>query len=155
MINHPQLLNAVNSGVLMVRVETSMAVSAKAGGDIPAVPAQTASGSGSSTVSVVVNRSPSATQTGVIQVQVAPEAASAGKSFTFELDPHAVAGHAADAPVKISQMDGKPLPNWLRYDAANKTFTANDVPAGAFPLQIKLSVGSTESVMVIQEKPPK
>jgi hypothetical protein len=51
-------------------------------------------------------------------------------------------------------MDGKPLPNWLRYDAANKTFTANEVPAGAFPLQLKVAVGNTESVMVIQEKPP-
>ncbi len=105
-------------------------------------------------MSVVVNRAPSVTQTGVIQVQVGPEAASAGKSFSFELDPHAVAGHAPDAPVKISQIDGKPLPNWLRYDATNKTFTANDVPAGAFPLQIKLAVGNTESVVVIQEKPP-
>jgi len=105
-------------------------------------------------LSVVVNRAPNGTQTGVIQVQVAPEAAAAGKSFTFELDPHAVAGHAADAPLKMTQIDGKPLPSWLRYDAANKTFTANDVPAGAFPLQIKLAVGNTESVMVIQEKPP-
>jgi hypothetical protein len=154
MINHPQLLNAVNSGVLMVRAETSTAVAAKAGGDIPAAPAQTGAGSGGNTVSVVVNRAPSATQTGVIQVQVAPEAASAGKSFSFELDPHAVAGHAPDAPVKVSQIDGKPLPNWLRYDATNKTFTANEVPAGAFPLQLKLAVGNTESVVVIQEKPP-
>ena len=66
-----------------------------------------------------------------------------------------VAGHTSDAPVKMSQMDGKPLPNWLRYDAANKTFTANDVPAGAFPLQLKVSVGNTDSVVLIQEKPPK
>jgi len=46
MINHPQLLNAVNSGVLMVRTETSLSVAAKVGGDIPAAPAQTGSGSG-------------------------------------------------------------------------------------------------------------
>jgi hypothetical protein len=154
MINHPQLLNAVNSGVLMVRAETSVAVAAKVGGDIAAVPAQTTAVTSGSTVSVVVNRAPSATQNGVIQVQVAPEVASAGKSFSFELDPHAVSGHAPDAPVKISQIDGKPLPNWLSYDAANKTFTARDVPAGAFPLQLKVAVGNTESVMVIQEKPP-
>jgi hypothetical protein len=89
----------------------------------------------------------------VIQVQVAPEAAAAGKSFSFELDPHAVAGHAPDAPVKITQVDGKPLPNWLSYDAANKTFTAKDLPPGAFPLQISVSVGNTVTVMVIQEKP--
>jgi hypothetical protein len=151
MINHPQLLNAVNSGVLMVRVETS--VVAKAGGAVPDAPTSTGSSSGSSAVSVVVSRSPSATKTGVIQVQVAPEAASAGKSFSFELDPHAVAGHAVDAPLKISQMDGRPMPNWLKFDAATKTFTAKDVPASAFPLQLKVSVGNTETVMLIKEKP--
>jgi len=154
MINHPQLLNAVNSGVLMVRAETSI-VSTAAAAQPSSAPLQTAGGTGGSVVSVVVNRAPSASQTGVIQVQVAPEAASPGKSFSFALDPHAVAGHAPDAPVKISQMDGKPLPNWLRYDAANKTFTANEVPAGAFPLQLKVSVGNTETVMLIQEKPQK
>jgi hypothetical protein len=153
MINHPQLLNAVNSGVLMVRTETSLSVAVKAGGDIPAAPAQTVGGTGVSAVSVVVSRTPSSTQSGVIQVQVAPEVASVGKSFSFELDPHAVAGHAPDAPVKITQVDGKPLPNWLSYDAANKTFTAKDLPPGAFPLQVSVSVGNTVTVMVIQEKP--
>jgi len=156
MINHPQLLNAVNSGVLMVRAETNMPIAAvRAGGDVAAPAAQPATGStGGNAVSVVVNRAPSTTQTGVIQVQVAADVAAPGKTFSFEMDPHAVAGHAADAPVKISQMDGKPLPNWLRYNAANKTFTASEVPAGAFPLQLKVAVGNTESVMVIQEKPP-
>jgi hypothetical protein len=155
MINHPQLLNAVNSGVLMVRAETSLSsMAVKAGGNI-AVPGQTgAQATGTTAVSVVVNRAPSATQTGVIQVQVAPEVIATGKSFSFALDPNAVAGHAADAPVKISQMDGKPVPSWLRFDPGSKTFIANDVPAGAFPLQLKVAVGNTESVMVIQEKPP-
>jgi hypothetical protein len=153
MINHPQLLNAVNSGVLMVRAENTVISTRAAGGVVNAAPQSTGSTAGN-TVSVVVNRAPSASQTGVIQVQVAPEVAAAGKSFSFTLDPHAVAGHTPDAPVKISQMDGKPLPNWLRYDAANKTFMANEVPAGAFPLQLKVSVGNTESVVLIQEKPP-
>ena len=54
----------------------------------------------------------------------------------------------------MNKVDGKPLPNWLRYDATNKTFTANEVPAGAFPLLLKLAVGNTDSVVVIQEKPP-
>ena len=96
---------------------------------------------------------PTTNQTGLIQVQVPAESAAPGRSFSFELDPHVVAGHSPDAPVKMAQVDGKPLPNWLKYDAANKTFSANDVPPGAFPLQIKVSVGNTESVMVIQEKP--
>lgn len=51
------------------------------------------------------------------------------------------------------QMDGKPLPDWIRYEPETRTFTANSVPAGVFPLQIRLGVGSTESVVVIQEQP--
>jgi hypothetical protein len=167
MINHPQLLNAVNSGILIERTVTTVSSNSassstvsgttivRGGGDAStSAPSSTSGGLGGSTVSVVVNRAPSPTQTGVIQVQVSSEVSAPGKSFTFEVDPHAVAGRSPDAPVKISQMDGKPLPNWLRYDAANKTFTASEVPASAFPLQLKVMVGNTESVMVIQEKPP-
>jgi hypothetical protein len=171
MINHPQLLNAVSSGVLMVRVETTMPTPmVRVAAPVSASPAVSAAstatpaastqnitnsnaGTGNATVTVAVSRSPTANQTGLIQVQVPAEAAAPGKSFSFELDPHVVAGHAPDAPVKIAQVDGKPLPNWLKYDAASKTFSANEVPPGAFPLQIKVSVGNTESVMVIQEKP--
>jgi hypothetical protein len=160
MVNHPQLLNAVNSGVLMVRAETHVITPAKAttlavsgSGNTPTAADSKAGGSGSD-VSVAVARAPSSTETGLIQVQVAPDAAAPGKTFSFELDPHAVAGHAADAPVKIAQVDGTPMPNWLKFDAASKTFTANEVPPGAFPLQLKVMVGKTETVMVIQEKPP-
>jgi hypothetical protein len=157
MINHPVLMNAVSAGTLVVRVETSVVTPAvKAGGDatVPAVQ-NIGRGAVGTSVSVSVARAPSASQSGLIQVNVAAEAAAPGKSFTFELDPHALTGHEGSAPVKIAQPDGKPMPNWLKFDAASKTFTANDVPAGAFPLQLKVSVGNTESVMVIQEKPQK
>jgi hypothetical protein len=48
-------------------------------------------------------------------------------------------------------MDGRALPDWLRFDTNTKTFVATNVPAGAFPLQLKVGVGATESVMVIKE----
>jgi hypothetical protein len=154
MINHPQLMNAVNSGVLMERaeatIETTLLVSQ---GVTPPIQNMSLGASGN-VVSVVVNRSATSSQVGAIQVQVPSDVAAPGKTFSFALDPHALAGHATDAPVKMSQMNGKPLPDWLRYDAANKTFIANEVPAGAFPLQIKIAVGNTESVVMINEKPP-
>jgi hypothetical protein len=172
MINHPQLLNAVSSGVLMVRAETTMvstAVKAAAPVATGAAAATTTSTTSSATttapnatpagasaaVSVAVDRAPSSSQTGLIQVNVSSEMAMPGKSFSFELDPHLVTGANVDTPVKISQMNGQPLPSWLRYDNSSKTFTANEVPAGAFPLQVKVTVGGADSVMVIQEKPQK
>jgi hypothetical protein len=157
MINHPVLMNAVSAGTLVVRVETSVVTPVvKAGGEatVPAVQ-NVGRGAVGTAVSVSVARAPSASQSGMIQVNVAAEAAVPGKSFTFELDPHALTGHDGNAPVQIAQPDGKPMPNWLKFDAASKTFTANEVPAGAFPLQLKVVVGNTESVMVIQEKPQK
>ena len=157
MINHPQLLNAVNSGVLIVRAETvAVAPPVRAGGDtvLPVIQ-NVGSGAVGSSVSVSVERAPSASQPGFIQVHLAPDVASPGKSFTFQLDPNAVAGHSADAPMKIAQVDGKPMPTWLKFDSSTKTFSANEVPPGAFPLQLKVSVGNTETVMVIQEKPQK
>jgi hypothetical protein len=154
MINHPQLMNAVNSGVLMERAEATIETTLLVSQGVTPPIQNMALGASGNVVSVVVNRSATSSQVGAIQVQVPSDVAAPGKTFSFALDPHALAGHATDAPVKMSQMNGKPLPNWLRYDAANKTFIANEVPAGAFPLQIKISVGNTESVVMINEKPP-
>ena len=52
----------------------------------------------------------------------------------------------------MSQSDGQPLPDWLRYEPTTKTFTAKEVPAGAFPIQLKVGVGSQETMMVIQQQ---
>ena len=57
--------------------------------------------------------------------------------------------------LSILQVDGKPLPNWLRYEPDTKTFIATDVPAGAFPLQLKVSGGGQETMMVIREQDAK
>jgi hypothetical protein len=165
MINHPQLLNAVNSGVLMVRAEINYAASpskittlvVQQSSTTTSPPSQTDIVAASTStvradVTVSINRAPVSGQTGLIQVQVAPELAASSKGFSFELDPHAVAGHAPDTKVQIVQVDGKPLPSWLSFDAATKTFTASEVPPGAFPLQVKISVGNTESIMMIQEQ---
>ena len=64
------------------------------------------------------------------------------------------AATAANAEVRVTQLDGKPLPEWLRYEAGTKTFVATTVPPGAFPLQLKVDIGGVENLMVINEKPP-
>jgi len=149
-INHPQLLNAVSAGALLVRVETKIQDSAQP------MPTTTSKASSlGADITVAVGRKPSSTVPGLIDVQIAAEVATPGSSFSFALDPHALADQPTDAEVRIGQVDGKPMPDWLSYDAASKTFNATNVPAGAFPLQLKVAVGGVESVMVIQEKPKK
>jgi hypothetical protein len=153
LINHPVLMNSVSAGTLIVRANTTMptSVSASRPGSSSAVlqPVETGQRAGPA-VTVSVARPASNGQTGLITVALSTEIASVGKSFSFELDPKLVANQVTDTAMKISQLDGKPMPDWLRFNADTKTFTATDVPAGAFPLQLRVDSGGQESVMVIQ-----
>jgi hypothetical protein len=85
-------------------------------------------------------------------VALSTETAAPGRGFSFELDPKVVTQQPANTSLKISQLDGKALPDWLKYEPDTKTFTAKDVPAGAFPLQLKVMAGGQETMMVIQEQ---
>ena len=167
MINHPQLLNAVNAGTLVVRVETTTnvqsvrmvtpAASANTdaiGGARTSAAQQVTSGGEGSSVTVAVARPASAGETGLITVAVSSEAAAPGRSFSFSLEAHVTAATSANTDVRVTQVDGKPLPEWLRYEPSTKTFIATSVPPGAFPLQLKVGVGGVETLMVINEKPP-
>ena len=50
------------------------------------------------------------------------------------------------------QSDGSPLPNWLKYDAETNTFSANEVPSGAKPIEIKIQ--SIRDGKILEESPP-
>jgi hypothetical protein len=158
MINHPQLMNAVNAGTLVVRVETSVVqpvkLNASSGSGSGSTQTASASGTkGGSAVSISVARPASNGQAGLISVAVSSEVAAPGGSFSFSIEPH-VPAVTATAEVKVTQVDGKPLPEWLRYEAGTKTFVATTVPPGALPLQLKVGTGGVETLMVINEKPP-
>jgi hypothetical protein len=167
MINHPQLLNAVNAGTLVVRVETTtnvqsvrvVAPSASAnnnaiGGNSTSTAQQVSTGGEGSAVTVAVARPASVGETGLITVAVSSEAAAPGRSFSFSLEAHVPAATSANVDVRVTQVDGKPLPEWLRYEPSTKSFVATSVPPGAFPLQLKVGIGGVETLMVINEKPP-
>jgi len=159
MINHPQLLNATNAGTLIVRVETTIAsptsvakVSASASSSSSRTSEPAALSKGSD-VSVSVNRAPSAAQSGLVTVTVSSEVAATGKGFAFTLTDHIPAEAAKSTQVSVSQIDGKPLPEWLRYEPATQKVVATAPPPGAFPIQIKANLGGVETVIVITEQP--
>jgi hypothetical protein len=168
MINHPQLMNAVNAGTLVVRVETSVGTAqmvkvaapastgtspAASGGTTSSTAQQIAPKAEGSAVTVAVARPATASQTGLITVGLSADLAAPGRSFSFSLEAHVPAATSANTEVRVTQMDGKPLPDWLRYEADTKTFVATSVPPGAFPLQLKVGVAGVETLMVINEKP--
>ncbi len=155
-INHPSLMNAVNAGILIVRANTTLGASgtgAAAGNGSSSLQfAEPVSKSGPA-ISVSVDKPATANQSGMITVAVSPETAAPGRSFSFEIDPKVVSNQpAASSALKVSQVDGKPLPEWLSYEPESKTFVAKDVPTGAFPLQLKVTSGGQETVMVIREQ---
>jgi hypothetical protein len=157
MINHPQLLNATNAGTLIVRVETTIApassvakVSTSAAASTSADPAATPK---TGDISISVNRAASAAQTGLVTVTVSTEIASSGKGFAFALTEHMPTEAAKNTQVSVSQIDGRPLPEWLRYEPATQKVIASSPPPGAFPIQIKANLGGVETVIVITEQP--
>jgi hypothetical protein len=103
-------------------------------------------------VSVSLVREPSVQQTGIITVSVPKEMATAGAGFTFPLPEQAVAGTAANAPIRVTTIAGGPLPAWLRFVPATRTFVAAAVPDGAFPVQVAVTVGTHRSTVVISER---
>jgi hypothetical protein len=159
LINHPVLMNAVNAGTLIVRAETSMpapsAVVQVGGGKPSMLQPLAATPRLGPAVSVKVDQPSASNGNGLITVALSSETAAPGRSFSFEIDPKVLINQPADTSLKISQLDGKPLPDWLRYEADTKTFTAKDIPAGAFPLQLKVGVGGQETTMVIKESDTK
>jgi hypothetical protein len=158
LINHPQLMNAVNAGTLVERVETSVMQLTKSsppsGSSTTTSAVSTATASVDGGVTVAVARPASTSQSGLITVAVSSEAAAPGRSFSFSIEGRVPATAAANTEVRVTLTDGKPLPAWLRYEADTKTFVATTVPPGAFPLQLKVGVGGVETLMVINEKPP-
>lgn len=151
MINHPMLMNAVSAATLVVRVETTIQTAGKTGGASNVTPANEAKVSEKTDISVSTVRQASSNESGLITVGLSAEAAAPGRSFSIDMAEHIPSPSAANADVKVTQMDGKPLPDWLKFDSATKSFVATNVPAGAFPLQLRVGAGATDAVIVIQQ----
>ncbi len=79
---------------------------------------------------------------GIIMVGLPDSLSQPGAFFTFEL-PKKIASEIAENKyaVTVTLADGKPLPAWLRYNPATKTFTAMNVPEGYLPVEILINFG--------------
>ena len=54
--------------------------------------------------------------------------------------------------VKVTLADGAALPNWLKLNPTTGEFTATAVPDRAFPIQVSLTFGAQQLLVVISEK---
>ena len=53
--------------------------------------------------------------------------------------------------VTFNTVQGKPLPKWIRYDAASKSFNVYDAPSGALPMELAVTVNGKRTVLRISE----
>jgi hypothetical protein len=102
---------------------------------------------------VTVLKVPTPVATGVILVEVPADLVQAEAGFSFAL-PRELAelANATRSVPQVTLADGSPLPTWLRYRASDKRFVATKVPSGALPLQAKVKIGTTITMVMIRVK---
>jgi hypothetical protein len=102
---------------------------------------------------VIVSRVRNATaeDNGQVIVSVPEEVVSSGETFSFVL-PSSVTDGATKAKVRVTLVNGKRLPNWLKYIPATRTFVATAMPNGALPLDVLATLGSEKTVVSIVER---
>ena len=93
---------------------------------------------------------PQSTQVGVVAVSLPPETAIAGSGFVFVLPPDVV--EQLTPEVHATLADGAVLPSWLRFNQTTGEFTATAVPDQAFPIQVSLTLGTRQWLVVISER---
>lgn len=59
---------------------------------------------------------------------------------------------SADTSVQITQADGRPLPDWLKFDQQSLRFEANAVPSSALPMQLSVNIAGQRLTVVISER---
>jgi hypothetical protein len=93
---------------------------------------------------VRVLREPSALRGGDYQLYVPRELA--GRSFAFTLPITLRAAiRAAAGTVRVQRADGRPMPDWLQYDAQAMRFTATAVPANGLPVLLYINLGNHQT----------
>jgi len=116
--------------------------------------APTASGDGGTQFTML--REPTGQQAGSASVTVTSVLDGSGSGFRFSLPADFLGG---GGPLQATTSTGGPLPEWLRFDATSRSFVASGAPAGALPMQIRISVGDRSVVLTIsdaqREEPPR
>ena len=77
---------------------------------------------------------------GRFRVPVPEEATTHG--FRYTLSERLSDGMAGEPPVRATLPNGAPLPDWLRFIPATRSFTATAVPPGALPLDVRVAIGT-------------
>jgi hypothetical protein len=106
-------------------------------------------------ISVSVTRTSGAPLAGVVTVAVPRSVIDTAVEFRFPL-PTASSGAPArydsTQDVRVTLMNGKPMPSWLKFRASTGMFQASGMPMHALPLQIVVHTSKESWAVVINER---
>ena len=91
------------------------------------------------------------TQVDIVAVTVPKAMATTGTGFSFDL-PAQVRATLGTGAVQVTLADGRPLPDWIRFNPATQRFEASAVPDGGLPLRVLIRAGAKEVMVVISER---
>jgi hypothetical protein len=95
---------------------------------------------------------PSSSETPLFAVSLPKGASTVGSGFSFDLPESVRSMAGADAGIQVTQADGSPPPDWLKFDLVAMRFEALGVPDGAFPMQLVLVIEGQRVTVVISER---
>ncbi len=96
---------------------------------------------------------PNTGQNGIIVVTIPKGSATSGEGLSFSLPKQlSETVQKTNTPAKVTMASGEALPTWLEFDAETMSVKSGAVPTGAYPLEIFVSVGSDDFIVVISEK---
>ncbi|MES1189995.1 MAG: YDG domain-containing protein [Steroidobacter sp.] len=102
-------------------------------------------------ISVQLISIPSSRRSGVIAVTVPDSSDEFAQGFSFTL-PQLVADTATLDTVSISTMSGGPVPDWLQYVPATKTFIVSNSPSVVLPLQMQIRIGNQPWIIRVNKR---
>ena len=105
--------------------------------------------SGQTTVWLQVVRQPTEPSGGFTLVYVPTALRNAGQGFRFTL-PQTLQDEDP-VSIRVSTVNGQPLPSWLQFDSQTRTFVASGVPPGGLPLRVRVISGRQQQVLELLE----
>jgi hypothetical protein len=102
-------------------------------------------------LSVTLVRDPEGRSAGLVSVLVPKSLLESGKSFGFPM-PAELAALPGFDKAQLSMADGSPMPKWLAYNAAARSFSVSAVPAGALPVQLAVRIAGQRWALTLSER---
>jgi mucin-19 len=95
---------------------------------------------------------PNAAAAGLVNV-VVPQAVLRGGSALVVTLPESVTSQPgnSNASVNATLTNDRPLPSWIKYDAAQRTLVVESTPSTSLPVTVTLTVGGQRTNIVVTE----